>query len=479
MIHKQIVFSPGTDLGSGIPSDSSLGFPLVTVLQNIGDPSPASPTPSIINDICSPFDSVSERSGETGTSAQLFVNPAEGSYDFTLFAQATPDKDGDSYENQLDTCPLTPNVGNPRIVADGDVDSDGLDQACDPNDSPAGGTNSDEDADGYQNRNDNCPLVANGEEEDNQADTDRDYIGDACDPTPTLSDTAVQVVQLTSKVLIGSGIGPGSAPTPAQCPNCWRPGIPPVVRQGGVRCGMPSIADVMDMLVFASRLGTGVIPGCLTIAAQDIAGYKWGDVNCDGNVDALDALFILAHFVGVDLAPVGPNCVPIGGLMGSNGQHVETAYEAALRITNGHPAAQCPIDGVVVHGSETSNSVTEPRGLATFGLSTCGEPGAGLILGRTSSGEWKTFLVTQNFLRPATMPASAYVCGSSATIYASPDVGSQVVGSQPVGSSVSLQEFILAESAPQGTEGSGWYRASSPVVGWIDSHRLRPNLPCF
>ncbi len=86
------------------------------------------------------------------------MNPSDGKYTFGTFALGQRDADGDGYENSLDTCPLALNVGNPRITGDGDLDSDGLDAVCDPNDNVAGGTNSDEDGDGYLNRQDNCPL---------------------------------------------------------------------------------------------------------------------------------------------------------------------------------------------------------------------------------------------------------------------------------------------------------------------------------
>ena len=133
------------------------------------------------------------------------------------------DVDGDSYENALDTCPYEPNVGNPRIKGDGDLDEDGLDAACDPNDDPlAEGINSDEDADGYLNRGDNCPLIANGEEGENQKDSDvneqgdprPDGIGDDCDPDPLVPNGDFQLVTVTSEVVIGEG-GPPDGETPA------------------------------------------------------------------------------------------------------------------------------------------------------------------------------------------------------------------------------------------------------------------------
>jgi len=73
------------------------------------------------------------------------------------------DADNDGHENGLDPCPLTANAGwDPRvfnaIALDGD--GDGLPTACDPNDAAF---NNDQDGDGWQNRLDNCPLVANAQ----------------------------------------------------------------------------------------------------------------------------------------------------------------------------------------------------------------------------------------------------------------------------------------------------------------------------
>ncbi|MCH8849856.1 MAG: thrombospondin type 3 repeat-containing protein, partial [Chloroflexi bacterium] len=180
-----LIFAPGTEIDELIPSDPDLGFPTVTVLQNIGDDD-ATPMPGIITDFCSPLTTENITYGviplpptpRPGADADpaigvagtpLFVNPQDGTYTFTTFSLGLRDADGDGWENLLDTCPFTENVGDPTEANSGDLDADGLDAACDPNDDLAsGGTDSDEDADGYLNRQDNCPLVANGEaEEDN------------------------------------------------------------------------------------------------------------------------------------------------------------------------------------------------------------------------------------------------------------------------------------------------------------------------
>jgi hypothetical protein len=230
VILQFLIFPPGTQVDPTnplIPHDASQGFPSVTVLQNIGDTS-AVPAPSIITDFCTPLSTNNLSFGTTPAGDQLLVNPSDGKYTFGNFSLGQRDADGDGIENALDTCPYTPNVGDPRITGSGDLDLDGLDSACDPNDDPNTGTNSDQDGDGYLNRGDNCPLVANGENETsgvgNQKDTDIVGIGDACNihlGSPDLNGT-YSVSTPSADVTIGAGgTGPGSAPTTAQCPNCW------------------------------------------------------------------------------------------------------------------------------------------------------------------------------------------------------------------------------------------------------------------
>jgi hypothetical protein len=213
-----LIFPPGTFINENIPSDAELGYPSVTLLQNIGDPNIV-PAPGVITDFCSPLTSVNQSFGGDA-SAPLYVNPQDGTYTFTVISAGQRDADNDGYENGLDTCPFEPNIGNPRVPNDGDLDSDGLDAVCDPNDDPVtGGTNSDEDGDGYLNRQDNCPLIANGERDEattgNQAEDEDpgDGIGNPCDTNPTEFDGELIIETREVEVTIGAGTGAGGPPT--------------------------------------------------------------------------------------------------------------------------------------------------------------------------------------------------------------------------------------------------------------------------
>lgn len=248
-----LVFEPGSVIIREIPHEEELGYPTVTFLQAIGDPE-LDPEPNPITDFCTPLEvvnttfAISKDNACTDdelpppefrglcetTSAPLDIpeegltdpdesghvlstNPPAGDYELRVYALGQRDADGDGYENALDVCPFTPNQGDPRVKGDGDFDlpaPDGLDAACDPDDTVL---NSDQDADGYLNKGDNCPLIANGEEESNQKDSDEnefgdarpDGIGDDCDPNPLVPDGELVLREFSSPITIT-----GDAPPP-------------------------------------------------------------------------------------------------------------------------------------------------------------------------------------------------------------------------------------------------------------------------
>jgi hypothetical protein len=89
-------------------------------------------------------------------------NPGQGDLDRDGIGDACDgDRDGDGILNNVDNCP------NAQNVDQADLDGDGIGNVCD----------ADRDGDGVANATDNCPDTANA----SQSDSDGDGIGDACD----------------------------------------------------------------------------------------------------------------------------------------------------------------------------------------------------------------------------------------------------------------------------------------------------------
>jgi hypothetical protein len=238
-LFQVVTFPPGVDLPGSSLGD---GYASYIVYHDQGDPERPR-QPDAITDICTPVTWNLRLFGEAEGGQDLFTNPSGGVRYFQWMVTGLPDADDDGFENRLDTCPLSPNIGSPKVTNDGDLDFDGLDASCDPSDSL---TDSDVDADGYINRQDNCPLVQNAPGQSiGHSDVDLDDIGDACDPNPNLSNGASATATGEQAIEINEG--------------------------------------------------------------EDISG----DVDCDGDVDPLDALKILRADAGLNVElPAG--CPQIG-----------------------------------------------------------------------------------------------------------------------------------------------------------------------
>jgi len=218
-----LIFEQGTAL-PGLPAfNTALGYPAVVVEQ---DPT-ITPQPSARGDSCTTLQVTRADRGVTiDNPATTSVNEGgytyrtnpstDGSYGFVSYFRGLRDRDDDGIENTLDSCPANPDPSwNPRsddFVKDPDLD--GIPSTCDP--TPNTNTfNADHDEDGYANRQDNCPLVANGVATTNQADGDGDGIGNPCDSQATIADGHIHEVCVTTQRQIGTG---GPVTTPA-CPD--------------------------------------------------------------------------------------------------------------------------------------------------------------------------------------------------------------------------------------------------------------------
>ena len=125
----------------------------------------------------------------------VLVDPPSGAGTRVVRGQVVdrPDLDGDLQDNSVDNCDLVANADQ------ADTDADGIGNACEPASGPCSATAvSDCDSDGLVNWVDNCSTTANGSQAEAEIRTPRtfgvssvdDSIGDACDPNPTLTGDA-------------------------------------------------------------------------------------------------------------------------------------------------------------------------------------------------------------------------------------------------------------------------------------------------
>lgn len=272
-----VLFEPGTPIGPFNP-DPAMGYPSVTVLQNTGDPG-AEAVPAAITDFCTPLTSETVAFGVTRDNPDIEgdqgglvyrTNPdGDGDHQFTTFALSLWDTNRNGIENQLDPC-----KHRPWDPAEFEWDPREFDdmpplEACglDPADASV-----DIDQDGYLNRQDNCPWVANAEAPDNQRDSNGDEIGDACYEEDGLDATAepplLGAVGYAGCVFSPVSVGAGGA-APAEICDMQFVAPPPVDEDGDA----DTPADAPDDGGLGTGAIIGIIAGVVAAAAAIGGGY--------------------------------------------------------------------------------------------------------------------------------------------------------------------------------------------------------------
>ncbi len=168
-----------------------------------------------------------------------------------LLPLSPPDADDDGVGNPCDNCPSVANNDQQ------DTDGDGQGDACD----------NDDDGDGHADGDDNCPLIGNVD----QANADGDALGDVCDNCPG----AVNDDQIDT-----DGDSKGDA-----CDNC--PNTPNADQADGDSDGVGDVCDNCPTTPNNNQLDSdddGIGDAC----DGDPTGNKWIDDEFDGNCTGLD-----------------------------------------------------------------------------------------------------------------------------------------------------------------------------------------------
>jgi hypothetical protein len=325
-----LVFNPGQITAAGgiygqMTADK--GAVTLVVLDNpLGE---GEAEPGAISDFCTPLSTTTNllattlNNPLTAANEAGFVrqaNPAAntgilstGTHMALYYTQSERDADGDIYENDFDSCRYNFDapVWNPRTAAcvagsnPGDQDCDMLPSSCDPNDAV---NNTDQDADGYDNAQDNCPMVANGCKSaacgptwnvgwDNQEDTDSgltntdlgprtDSLGDACDDSDDDGNEGGGVGSCNNGIddngnTTTDGADPACVPNMDSVDKPTR-GVPPNPHDGVYYHGMPWAAACVGSVDTDGDGYCDILEGALGSQANN--GAETG-ANCTNAID--------------------------------------------------------------------------------------------------------------------------------------------------------------------------------------------------
>ena len=156
-------------------------------------------------------------------------------------------------------------------------------------------------------------------------------------------------------------------------------------------------------------------------------------------------------------------------------QAVDSALAAALEYYDAVSDADCQTNNpqnkqCIGLSSQLS---TVQGGIAVFGVASPDGPGFMAVLGLDPSGEWKFWRAGHQDYQLLILPGDALVCayGSRLNVRSEPTTDAPAVGVLEDLTGARAEEFVL--TVPGELQfGYGWFRLSSPLVGWVYSKYL-------
>jgi hypothetical protein len=150
-------------------------------------------------------------------------------------------------------------------------------------------------------------------------------------------------------------------------------------------------------------------------------------------------------------------------------EDLEGALAAAARVLGVPYGADCTDDGDCVREMPTGETSTAGP-ITQLAYMSADGGGAVIFVARDGAGVWQYWQITQfgvYFL--VDVPGELRACPDSASlaVRSSPSSTADIAGELPHGATAVADSFVLSQPGSLDEPGTGWYRVTDPVDGWV------------